>query len=142
MLWAVLVWAAPRSRTLLCGGATGGASKLLLKRERTLSLGSAGADVLARSAVGLPMAFLSTMALSRSLSTQVMRARCFTGDTWVDDDVEVWILAEVVRQDNTLLTVRRKSNGEDIEVDLVRPSFLQVIASCMHVHCRQLSLSV
>ncbi|CAM9467577.1 unnamed protein product, partial [Ectocarpus fasciculatus] len=87
------------------------------------------------------MAFPPTMALSRSLSTQVMRARCFTGDTWVDDDVEVWILAEVVHQDNTLLTVRRKSNGEDIEVDLgfgeahtANPKVVSDMTSLHHIH--------
>ncbi|CAM9488990.1 unnamed protein product, partial [Ectocarpus sp. 13 AM-2016] len=87
------------------------------------------------------MAFPPTMALSRSLSARVMRARCFTGDTWVDDEVEVWILAEVVRQDNTLLTVRRKSNGEDIEVDLgfgeahtANPKVVSDMTSLHHIH--------
>ncbi len=39
---------------------------------------------------------------------------------WVDDEEQVWMLAEVVRQENTSLTVRRKATGEELEIDLVR----------------------
>lgn len=39
---------------------------------------------------------------------------------WVDDLEEVWVLAEVVNQRNTLLTVRRKKTREVLEIDLVR----------------------
>lgn len=41
-------------------------------------------------------------------------------EIWVDDDDQVWMLAEVVRQENTSLTVRRKATGEELEIDLVR----------------------
>lgn len=39
---------------------------------------------------------------------------------WTEDDEDVWMMAEVVRQENTLLTVKRKRTGEEVEIDLVR----------------------
>lgn len=41
-------------------------------------------------------------------------------EVWAEDDEQVWMLAEVVRQENTLITVRHKSSGEEVEIDLVR----------------------
>lgn len=41
-------------------------------------------------------------------------------EIWVDDEEQVWMLAEVIRQENTSLTVRRKGTGEEVEIDLVR----------------------
>lgn len=44
-------------------------------------------------------------------------------EIWVEDEAdggeEVWMLATVVEQKNTLLTVRKKKTGEDLEIDLV-----------------------
>lgn len=40
-----------------------------------------------------------------------------------DDGEEVWMLAQVVRQENTLLTVRKKQTGEELEIDLVSNCF-------------------
>ena len=40
-------------------------------------------------------------------------------ELWVEDDNEVWVLASLVRQQNTILTVRRKDTGEQLEIDLV-----------------------
>lgn len=43
-------------------------------------------------------------------------------EIWTDDEEgnRVWIQAEVVGQENTSLTIRRKSTGEELEIDLVR----------------------
>jgi len=41
-------------------------------------------------------------------------------EIWVDDEEQVWMLADVIRQENTSLTVRRKATGEELEIDLVR----------------------
>lgn len=44
-------------------------------------------------------------------------------EIWVEDEddggQEVWMLATVVEQTNTLLTVRKKKTGEELEIDLV-----------------------
>lgn len=40
-------------------------------------------------------------------------------EIWVEDDAQVWALAEVVSQDNTLLTVRRTGSAEMESIDLV-----------------------
>lgn len=42
---------------------------------------------------------------------------------WAESDEDVWVLAEVVRQENTLLTVRQKTTGEELEIDLVREEY-------------------
>ena len=39
---------------------------------------------------------------------------------WAEDEEQVWILAEVVRQESTRLTVRNKKTGEELLIDLVR----------------------
>lgn len=43
-------------------------------------------------------------------------------EIWTDDEEgdQVWIQAEVIRQENTSLTIRRKSMGEELKFDLVR----------------------
>lgn len=38
---------------------------------------------------------------------------------WAEDEEKVWVLTEVVRQDNTILTVRERKTGEHKEIDLV-----------------------
>lgn len=43
-------------------------------------------------------------------------------EIWADDEDgdQVWIQAEVIRQENTSLTIRRRSTGLELEIDLVR----------------------
>lgn len=57
-----------------------------------------------------------------SVSMQLMRADTVPrgSHVWVEDDKLVWVLAEVVRQENTILTVREMSSGRQRDVDLVR----------------------
>lgn len=60
-----------------------------------------------------------------SVSMKLLRALPIeTGsEIWAEDEAdggeEVWMLAQVLRQDNTLLTVRNKKTGEELEIDLV-----------------------
>lgn len=39
---------------------------------------------------------------------------------WAEDEAQVWILAEVMRQESTRLTVRNKKTGAELQIDLVR----------------------
>lgn len=39
---------------------------------------------------------------------------------WTEDTVSMWVLVEVIAQDNTLLRVRNKKTGSELEIDLVR----------------------
>lgn len=57
----------------------------------------------------------------KSISTRVMRAskRPEGSEVWIEDEELVWVLAEVVSQQNTMLSVRLKSSGETKELDLV-----------------------
>lgn len=57
-----------------------------------------------------------------SMSAKLMRAEIIPRgrSIWVEDEEDVWVLAEVVRQQDTLLTVRRKKTGDELEIDLVR----------------------
>lgn len=57
-----------------------------------------------------------------SVSMNLMRADTIPKGSaiWAESDEDVWVLAEVVRQENTLLTVRQKTTGEEMEIDLVR----------------------
>lgn len=57
-----------------------------------------------------------------SISATLMRVEAIARGSkiWVEDDEQVWLLAEVVRQDNTILTVREKRTGLEKEIDLVR----------------------
>ncbi len=55
-----------------------------------------------------------------------MSTRAFTAETrpegslvWTEDDRKMWVLVEVLSQQNTLLKVRRKDTGELLEIDLV-----------------------
>lgn len=59
--------------------------------------------------------------VQRSLSTRVMRAVKLAekSEVWIEDDELVWVLVEVVSQDNTFLTVRHKSSGVTMEIDMV-----------------------
>lgn len=58
-----------------------------------------------------------------AVSGDLMRAETIAvgSDIWTDDEEgEVWTIAEVVHQENTMLTVRYKSTGEEHNIDLVR----------------------
>ena len=59
--------------------------------------------------------------LSRSVSSRLMQAEQMPAgeEIWVEDDKDVWVLASLVTQRNTILTVRRKDTGETVEIDLV-----------------------
>lgn len=61
------------------------------------------------------------IATQPSMSATLMRAETIAPGSkiWAEDDERVWILTEVIRQDNTILTVRDKT-GQEIEIDLVR----------------------
>lgn len=39
---------------------------------------------------------------------------------WTQDELDVWVLARVLRQEKTLLTVSVQKTGEEREIDLVR----------------------
>lgn len=60
--------------------------------------------------------------VSRSLSSRLVRADTYPvgSEIWTNDDGEVWVLAEVVSQENTILTARQQSTGDVLEIDLVR----------------------
>lgn len=60
-----------------------------------------------------------------SLSTHLVLANKYEvgSDVWMDDEARVWVQAEVLKQDNTLLTLRRKDTGETVEIDLVSEKF-------------------
>ena len=60
--------------------------------------------------------------VSRSLSTHLVRADTYPvgSEIWTNDEGEIWVLAEVISQENTILTVRWKSTGKRLEIDLVR----------------------
>lgn len=60
--------------------------------------------------------------LTSSMSTRAFRAESRPQGSWLwtADPKKVWGLVEVVHQENTILTVRRKSDGETLEIDLVR----------------------
>lgn len=57
-----------------------------------------------------------------SMSMQLMRADTIPpgSHVWVEDKEMVWVLVEVVRQENTILTVREKDTRQEQEIDLVR----------------------
>lgn len=61
------------------------------------------------------------LALQRSMSTKVMVADVIPPgkEIWVDNDKEVWVLTDLLSQQNTVLKVRRKDTGEVLDVDLV-----------------------
>lgn len=60
-----------------------------------------------------------------SVSMKLLRAPSIEAgsEIWAEDESdggeEVWMLAQVLRQDNTLLTVRKNRTGEELEIDLV-----------------------
>lgn len=60
--------------------------------------------------------------VSRSLSTHLVRADTYPvgSEIWTNGEGEIWVLARVIRQENTILTAWRKSTGETLEIDLVR----------------------
>lgn len=69
----------------------------------------------------LPPRPMRGMSLQRSVSSRLMQADQMPQgeELWVEDDHDVWVLASLVKQQNTILTVRRKDTGETIEIDLV-----------------------
>lgn len=64
---------------------------------------------------------------SESLSTHLIKAahHDIGSDVWMDDENQVWVQATVLKQDNTLLTLRRKGTGETVEIDMVRVKRLE-----------------
>lgn len=62
------------------------------------------------------------LALQRSVSTRLMQADQLPAgeEMWVEDAKEVWVLAGLVSQHNTILKVRRKDTGALLDIDLVR----------------------
>lgn len=61
------------------------------------------------------------LALQRSISARVMVADQLPQDKdmWVENEAEVWVLTDLISQQNTQLKVRRKNTGEVLEIDLV-----------------------
>ncbi|CBJ30507.1 conserved unknown protein [Ectocarpus siliculosus] len=66
-------------------------------------------------------------------------------EIWAEDEAdggdEVWMLAEVLRQDNTMLTVRKKRTGEELAIDLgfgetypPNPKVVADMTSLHHIH--------
>lgn len=63
---------------------------------------------------------------------------------WAEDEEDAWVLVEVLRQENTLLTVQGKHTGEERIIDLVsdqttctRMGFVHrnsIMVHCEHVH--------
>lgn len=66
-----------------------------------------------------------TLSRHASVSMNLIRADTFPvgSEIWTEDEADdgegVWMLAQVVRQQNTLVTIRKKSSGEELEIDLV-----------------------
>lgn len=56
-------------------------------------------------------------------------------EIWTEDETdggeEVWVLAQVVQQANTLITARKKNTGEEMEIDLVSNCFLPTMYSVL-----------
>lgn len=61
------------------------------------------------------------LSLQRSVSARLMQAKQMPRgeEIWVEDEKAVWVLAELVEQQNTILKVRRKDTGQALEIDLV-----------------------
>eukprot|EP00904_Undaria_pinnatifida_P007215 jgi/Undpi1/3623/HiC_scaffold_16.g06993.m1 len=78
--------------------------------------------------------------LSRSVSSRLMQAEQMPAgeEIWVEDDKDVWVLASLVTQRNTILTVRRKDTGETVEIDLgfgeTHPHNPKVVADMTSLH--------
>ena len=93
----------------------------LTERGKTeYQLGKKGAE-LESIMPPLPPRPMRGMSLQRSVSSRLMQADQMPQgeELWVEDDRDVWVLASLVKQQNTILTVRRKDTGETIEIDLV-----------------------
>ncbi|CAM9142326.1 unnamed protein product [Ectocarpus sp. 6 AP-2014] len=82
-----------------------------------------------------------------SVSMNLLRADTMPSGTeiWAEDEAdggdEVWMLAEVLRQDNTMLTVRKKRTGEELAIDLgfgetypPNPKVVADMTSLHHIH--------
>lgn len=77
-----------------------------------------------------------SLALQRSVSSRLMSADQMRSgeEVWVEDQSEVWVLTDLLHQQNTLLRVRRKDTGLQMEVDMVRicdPSIVGVENGCL-----------
>lgn len=74
------------------------------------------------------------LALQRSVSARIMQADQLPAgeEIWVEDAKEVWVLAGLVSQHNTILKVRRKDTGALLDIDLVRRTNgkCQIVAFC------------
>eukprot|EP00752_Nemacystus_decipiens_P009414 g8417.t1 len=82
-----------------------------------------------------------------SVSMKLLRAQPIEAgsEIWAEDESdggeEVWMLAQVLRQDNTQLTVRKKKTGEELEIDLgfgetypPNPKVVSDMTSLHHIH--------
>ena len=51
---------------------------------------------------------------------------------WVEDEEQVWALAEVVRRESTtLITARKKETGKELQIDLVRVIMIVMQMACL-----------
>lgn len=59
--------------------------------------------------------------MQRSISARLMSADQIPmgEEIWVEDAKEVWVLTQLVSQQNTQLKVKNKATGEVVEIDLV-----------------------
>lgn len=94
--------------------------------QRATALGRSDSFRAAMPPHNLPARGITSQA---SVSMSLLRADTIAAgsEIWAEDEAdggqEVWMLAEVVRQENTLLTVRKKETGEELEIDLVGAVF-------------------
>lgn len=61
------------------------------------------------------------LALQRSVSSRLISVnQMHEGEQiWIEDEHDVWVLADLLSQENTMLTVRRKDTRVVEEIDLV-----------------------
>lgn len=51
---------------------------------------------------------------------------------WVEDEEQVWALAEVVRRESaTLITARNMETGKELQIDLVRVIMIVMQVACL-----------
>ncbi|CAM9355556.1 unnamed protein product [Discosporangium mesarthrocarpum] len=76
-------------------------------------------------------------------SSRLMKAEKFqTGmKVWTDDEEEVWISVEVVKQESTVVTVKNRSTGEVLDIDLgfaeiypQNPKVVSDMTALHHIH--------
>ncbi|CAM9971674.1 unnamed protein product [Pylaiella littoralis] len=78
--------------------------------------------------------------IKASMSTRAFRAESRPDGSlvWTEDTVSMWVLVEVIAQDNTLLRVRNKKTGSELEIDLgfgeAHPHNPKVVADMTSLH--------